>query len=142
MYLQLPSPEDNGWKQDNGGYCMDWDCPNLQKEVQETINFLVKGCSCKKGCKTKQCGCRKKGHHCGPGCECQSCTNLIPSATQTQERANAMAHIVENTLEQDTEFSDSEEEDEEEDEDGIQTEIITDTIEDFLDFIILPDIPQ
>ena len=47
-----------------------------------------------------------------------------------------MAHIVENNLEQDTEFSDSEEED------GIQTEIITDTIEDFLDFIILPDIPQ
>ena len=92
MYAQLPFPEDNGWKRDDSGYSMDWDCPDLQKEVQETINFLVKGCSCKKGCKTKQCGCHKKGHHCGPGCEYQSCTNLIalPSAIRpTPERAMA-----------------------------------------------------
>ena len=45
-------------------------------KIKQTIDFLVKGCTCKRGCKSKQCGCRKKGKCCGPGCECQGCTNL------------------------------------------------------------------
>ena len=45
--------------------------------MKGTIEFLTKGCSCKKGCKTKQCGCRKTGRHCGPGCDCHGCTNLF-----------------------------------------------------------------
>ncbi len=44
----------------------DWDSQEIQEQVQDTIGFLTKGCSCKKGCKTKQCRCRKKGRHCGP----------------------------------------------------------------------------
>ena len=44
----------------------------------------MKGCSCKKGCKTKQCGSRKKCSDCGPGCNCKGCTNL-PVATQSED---------------------------------------------------------
>ena len=63
-------------------WIIDWDCPQLQTQVQWTINFLMKGCSCKKGwCEGKRCGCWKKGNTCGPGCQCQGCTNL-PAANE------------------------------------------------------------
>lgn len=32
-----------------------------------TIQFLTKGCRCKKGCKSNACGCRKKSRHLGQG---------------------------------------------------------------------------
>ena len=35
----------------------------------------VKGCACKRGCKTQACGCRKKGKKCGPSCTCHNCIN-------------------------------------------------------------------
>ena len=46
------------------------------KRFSETWIFLLKGCGFKKGCKTQICRCRKKNTFCGPGCLCQSCTNL------------------------------------------------------------------
>ena len=40
------------------------DDPNIQKKVQETINFLTKGCSCQKGrCEGMRCGCHKMEMH-------------------------------------------------------------------------------
>ena len=36
----------------------------------------LKGCSCKRGCLSLRRGCKKKGSHCGPGCQCQSCKNV------------------------------------------------------------------
>ena len=85
VYGALPPPEECGWKKDSTGhYEFDWDSPDLQTTVQETINFLMKGCSCKKGCKTKQCSCRKNRRQCGPGCQCQGCTNL-PTSTDTSD---------------------------------------------------------
>jgi len=54
IFAQLKAPEQSGWKQEeNGSYVFNWDSPELQKQVQDTIGFLTKGCSCKKGCKTK-----------------------------------------------------------------------------------------
>ena len=100
VYHQLPPPEEYGWtRSTDGSYAVDWDCATIQAEIQDTINFLIKGCSCKKGCKTKQCSCRKNNRECGPGCHSQGCTNLkvtnshvgVASHTQVpvQEQCNA-----------------------------------------------------
>ncbi len=77
LYHSLPCPNDSGWiRQPNGSFSIDWEAPEVQDQIKTNIDFLIKGCSCKKGCKTKSCGCRKKSNYCGPGCECQGCTNL------------------------------------------------------------------
>jgi kinesin family protein 4/21/27 len=43
-------------------------------KVKSRVDLLMKGCSCKSGCDTKRCGCRKNGEACGPGCRC-TCVN-------------------------------------------------------------------
>ena len=71
--------EQSGWIrcEDATTWTIDWDSLQLQRRVQDTINFLTKGCSCKKGgCKGMTCGCRTKGNTCGPGCNCHGCTNV------------------------------------------------------------------
>ena len=116
VYSDLPPTEENGWlKSPDGAYAFDWDCPEHQSQVQETIDFLIKGCACKKGCTNKQCGCKKRGNKCGPGCQCQGCTNL---ATTIQQRPNTT-----------DDSSDSEESDfmEDSDQEMISTEVIKDT---------------
>lgn len=76
-YIKLPLPENSGWrKTENEVYTFDWDCPEVMSKVQDTINFLTKGCSCKKGCGSQRCGCKKKGTHCGPSCQCLNCNNI------------------------------------------------------------------
>jgi len=81
-----------------------------------TIKFLTKGCSCKKGCATNTCGCKKKNNHCGPGCECRGCTNVPgthqQNVTDTDEDSSSSS-------DSDGTASDSEEND-------METEIITD----------------
>ena len=77
FYCSLVPPEQSGWLLNHdGSYATDWEEPEVQIKIKQTIDFLVKGCSCKRGCKSKICGCRKKDKRCGPGCECQGCTNL------------------------------------------------------------------
>ena len=62
LYRDLSPPEQSGRERDeNGEYSVDWESPEACKQAQETIEFLIKGCSCRKGCHTRQCGCRKKG---------------------------------------------------------------------------------
>ena len=60
----------------DGVYSIDWEDPEVQNKIRGTIDFLVKGCTCKKGCKTNRCKCHKNGDYCGPGCECQGCVNI------------------------------------------------------------------
>ena len=60
-YSELPSPEKCGWlKLEESTYSFDWECPKIQSQVKDTIDFLTKGCSCKKGCHSNHCHCRKK----------------------------------------------------------------------------------
>lgn len=51
----------------------------MEETVKNTIDFLIKGCTCKKGCNSGRCGCKKNGRTCGPGCQCQGCANLAVS---------------------------------------------------------------
>jgi len=44
IFAQLKAPEQSRWKQEEDGGCeLDWDSPELQKQVQDTIGFLTKG---------------------------------------------------------------------------------------------------
>ena len=61
MYTSLPIPEESGWNKSHDGYTFDWEAPEIQSRVQESVDFLMKGCSCKKDCRTANCGCRKRG---------------------------------------------------------------------------------
>ena len=77
LYSNLPQPEDSGWfRQPDGSYCIDWEAKEVLARLERNIDFLLKGCGCRKGCKSKKCGCRKKDIYCGPACECQGCCNI------------------------------------------------------------------
>ncbi len=59
IHDSLPQPDLYGWTKNNdGNYVFDWECPSVQKLVLETITFLTKGCSCKKGCTSHRGGSR------------------------------------------------------------------------------------
>ena len=78
IYKNLPPPETSGWlKQPDGKYSIDWEDSDIQAQIEDTINFLTKGCSCKTGCKTRRCRCRRNERFCGPGCECMQCVNVL-----------------------------------------------------------------
>ena len=92
LYCSLPPPERRGWLLNPDGSCaIDWEEPEVQMKIKQTINFLVKGCSCKRGCKSNLCGCQKKDKRCGPGCECQGCTNL-PIEDSGDEQVYGQSH--------------------------------------------------
>ena len=47
--------------------------PDKMKKVEVKVGSPSKGCGCQKGCGAKSrnnCGCKKKGLRCGPGCKC------------------------------------------------------------------------
>ena len=76
LYSTLPRPEESGrLRQPDGSFSIDWEAPEVLERIESNVNFLLKGCGCRKGCKTKSCGCRKKDIYCGPACECQGCCN-------------------------------------------------------------------
>ena len=64
IFAQLKAQNKVDGNEQDGSYVLDWDSPELQKQMQDTMGFLQKGCSCQKGDKTKQCGHRKKGDRC------------------------------------------------------------------------------
>lgn len=115
-YNDLPPPEQCGWcKDEEGDYTCDWKCPEVIERVTDTINFLTKGCSCKKGCQTNQCGCRKKNNTCGPGCQCQGCKNVATVTEMPCEDRDILTDT-----ESDSSSSCSE---------SLETEIVTDLAE-------------
>ena len=88
LYSSLPQPQNHGWMlSPDGVFSIDWEAPEVQEKISDTIQLLMKGCHCKTGCKSRACGCRKKSRHCGPGCDCHCCTNLpsVSSALVQEE---------------------------------------------------------
>ena len=63
-----------GWKVADNKLAVDWDAPENVLNIHKRVDLLLRGCSCKKGCKTKR-SCRKAGRTCGPGCACCNCEN-------------------------------------------------------------------
>ena len=77
-----------GWKIEDGKLEFDWDSDANIQRVQTRVQGLLKGCKCKKGCKTNACGCKRRGHSCTEGCQCQECGNLPHSLTHTSIRTD------------------------------------------------------
>ena len=120
IFSTLPAPELSGWVlQSDNNYVIDWESPEVQLNIRHNIEFLTKGCSCKKGCKTLQCGCRKRSRNCGPGCLCQGCTNVNTEELESLPNDDANSSCDETD---DEETSESEYDDGEQ----LEEEIITD----------------
>jgi len=85
MYSSLLQPEQSGWIKDGDHYAIDWEVTEVMERIKGTISFLTKGCSCKKGCRTNNCGCKHRSGHCGPGCTCVGCTNLPVAQPKHQD---------------------------------------------------------
>ena len=86
----LPLPEESGWiLNDDGTYAIDWEDRATMKEISNTIDQMMHGCKCKKGCSTSKCGCKKKSSHCGPGCYCINCSNIPESQQSTHESSES-----------------------------------------------------
>ena len=146
VQASLPSPDNCGWKQaSDDSYTVDWESPSVQKQVEDTINFLTKGCSCRGGCLTRRCGCKKNGRHCGPGCQCQNCKNVVTGDREPQEIASMQDHsgsdpsIVHDSASSDEESEsdlDSDSDPEREEENIIETEIISDLYDELNNFSI------
>ena len=86
----LPLPENSGWlKHSSNEYAIDWDSREVQERVQGTIEFLTKGCSCKKSkCQSSRCTCKQKDKLCGPACKCIDCLNKSRQGDNTEEDDN------------------------------------------------------
>ena len=50
MYSRLSPPETSRWfDNSNGTYAIDWEDPEAQDKIREMVDFLIKGCTSKKG---------------------------------------------------------------------------------------------
>ena len=56
--------------------------------VRQRVDLLLKGCACKGGCNTKECGCKKNGRSRGPECRCVNCTNCSHENSPEQQDLN------------------------------------------------------
>ena len=77
--IVYPDVEDWGWERTEHALKCVWDSPKNLANIQLRVDAWEKGCSCSTGCATKQCGCRKRGQMCGPGCTCETradCKNV------------------------------------------------------------------
>ena len=93
QYHRLPPIRNFGWKQpDQHTQNTDWDSDNNVTMVSKRVAFIRKGCSCKTGCSTGRCKCKKNGSQCGPGCKCTGCTNLpIEAAGQNDDTESVVS---------------------------------------------------
>ena len=108
----LPPPETCGWlKHEHAMYTCDWESSEIQSRVKDTIDL---GYTCKRGCRNNQCGSRKRGNLCGPGCQCQGCTNANTGASTERELSES-----ETETESEDDFSTCADE-------CVQTEVVTD----------------
>jgi len=117
VYSSLPAPEQSGWIKDGCNYIIDWEAVDVMEKIKGTIEFLTKVCSCKKGCATNNCGCRKRSNYCGPGCECQACANLpVQQPVGPRDDNSSSSSSEDDDVTKDNHNSDEE----------IETEIVTD----------------
>ena len=62
MYPSLLPPESSRWfHNSDGAYAIDWGDPKVQEKIRGTVDFLIKGYTCKKGCSSNRCSYHKKG---------------------------------------------------------------------------------
>ena len=91
LNTMVPKPfSEYGWQISKNTLNVDWDSENNMVAVRERVAGLLKGCSCKTGCETWQCGCKRNDKKCGEGCNCTNCKNK-QHTTQIQEESDDLA---------------------------------------------------
>ena len=62
--IMCPKPlSEYGWITTKDTLAIDWDSQSNMDAVRERVAGLLKGCACKTGCLTRQCGCKKRARH-------------------------------------------------------------------------------
>ena len=77
--MQLAPLHGHGWTRNKDGNLdiLYWDTEENRFKVKNRVDLSIKGCSCRSGCDTKRCGCRRNGEACGPGCRCVNYTEGV-----------------------------------------------------------------
>ncbi|CAG2184537.1 unnamed protein product [Mytilus edulis] len=87
--MHLEPIDKSGWIIKNTTVSVVWDSDVNIDKVEKTIKWYTKGCSCKSGCTTNRCSCKKSGFsvggYCGPGCKCQNCKNIASCQNELPE---------------------------------------------------------
>ena len=107
LYFNLPEPENHGWLRNESGYSIDWEARKVEKHTQAILDFLSKGCTCKTGCTTRRCECKKTDKTCSAGCECGVCTNISLTQQQVEREEGESESDSESDTKSDTESDDS-----------------------------------
>ncbi|VDI68231.1 Hypothetical predicted protein [Mytilus galloprovincialis] len=82
-FMSLPDLNSYGWNISDGEITVVWDTEINFKKVNDTIQWYTKGCSCKSGCTTLRCSCKKSANkYYSPGCKCVNCVNLPTNLNQ------------------------------------------------------------
>ena len=131
QYDGLPPPETQGWFIDKDGYSIDWEAKEVTTIIQNTLDWLSKGCRCKTGCTSKRCACKKKGANCGAGCECKHCQNIQSSIPNIADEVGEEVDEVGEEVEDELEEKEADEVQEETDIEDLEIEIISDFGQDF-----------
>lgn len=64
-----------GWTRNNNDLEIVWETETSKEKVKDRLDYILNGCKCKTGCRSKRCKCKKAGRVCGPGCQCINCSN-------------------------------------------------------------------
>ena len=75
--LKTESVLDYGWSLKDNLLCVVWDSNDNVVAIRDRVESLLSGCKCITGCRSRRCGCVKKGKQCAEGCQCQNCDNLV-----------------------------------------------------------------
>lgn len=73
-----------GWNRDDDILGIHWEVQANIELTKASLDFVLSGCKCKTGCKTRICSCRKKERKCGPSCCCQFCAKVRHTQPLTQ----------------------------------------------------------
>lgn len=79
-----------GWIRQNGQLKIVWETEETEERAKSRVDFILKGCRCKKGCNTNRCKCKKSSRLCGPGCQCLNCTNTHQGRERWDEVASEL----------------------------------------------------
>ena len=74
--IHLKPMTGNGWLVNGDKMEIEWDTEENRKAVKDRVATLTRGCTCKTGCHTARCSCKKKDEECHEGCQCINCENL------------------------------------------------------------------
>ena len=90
VYTYLAGLDGFGWTRQNGHLEVEWEAEANKERARSKVDYILKGCKCKKGCNTNRCKCKKSAQFCGPGCQCLNCINTHQGGEGWDEEVNEL----------------------------------------------------